>query len=516
MAQGVLSFQYQEEASESGMTAWAGLPLFLDLAQVAGLWDSITRHVSVRARRRGGWSDAQTVMSLVLLNLVGGSGVSDIRILEGDRGLGEVLHLAEAAGLTRQERRASKKKRRTQDKRGTRVRNFPSESAIFRYLAGFHDPQQEVLRATSEKAFIPSANQHLRGLGQVNTDFLAFVQTHKPRQHATIDMDATLVSTEKREAFFCYKKFKAFQPLNAYWAEQELIVRSEFRDGNVPAGYQQLRVFKESLDALPEGVERVFHRSDSAGYQIDLLKYCAEGSNERFGVIDFAIASDVTDSFKQAVAEVPDADWQPLHRTYDDGMTLQLDQEWAEVCYVPNWAGHSKKGPTYRFLAIREPLRQLEIPGTEPQPELPFQTIEYTQHERYKLFGLVTNRDIPGDELIAWHRQRCGKSEAAHAVMKNDLAGGQLPSNDFGENAAWWAIMILAFNLSSAMKHLVLGPSWARKRMKAIRFAIVNLPARVVRHARQLFVRLTKNHPSNATLIAARKRILRLACGPSG
>ena len=516
MAQGVLSYQYQEEASESGMTAWAGLPLFLDLAQAAGLWDSISRHVKVRARSRGGWSDTQTVMSLILLNLVGGTGVSDIQMLEGDRGLGDVLHSAETAGLTRRQRRGLKKKRRKQHKRGEQFRNFPSESAIFRYLARFHDSHQELLRATAEKAFIPAANVHLRGLGQVNSEFVAFIQASAPKQHATIDIDATLVPTDKRDALYCYKKFKAYQPLNAYWAEQEVIVRSEFRDGNVPAGYQQLRVFKESLDALPEGVERVLHRSDTAGYQTDLLKYCAEGKSERFGVIKFAIAADVTDPFKQAVAEVPDSDWHSLYRNYDDGMRIKLDQEWAEVCYVPNWAGHSKKGPAYRFLAIREPLRQLEIVGTEPQPELPFQTIEYSQHERYKLFGLVTNRDLPGDELIAWHRKRCGKSEEAHAVMKHDLAGGHLPSNDFGENAAWWAIMILAFNLNSAMKRLVLGGSWTRKRMKAIRFAIINLPGRVIHHARQLVVRLTKNHPSNAILMAARERVLQLACGPSG
>ena len=172
MAQGVLSYQYQEEASESGMTAWAGLPLFLDLVQAAGLWDSMTQHVRVRARRRGGWSDAQTLMSLVLLNLVGGCGVSDIQILEGDRGLGEVLHTAEAAGLTRQERRASRKKRRRQQKRRQQVRSFPSESAIFRYLAGFHDPQKEVLRHNAEKAFIPAANEHQRGLGVVNSDLV--------------------------------------------------------------------------------------------------------------------------------------------------------------------------------------------------------------------------------------------------------------------------------------------------------------------------------------------------------
>jgi len=427
-----------------------------------------------------------------------------------------VLYRAEATRLNRQDRRALKKRRRKQRKQGKRVTNFPSQSAIFRYLAAFHDPKQEAMREHAEKAFIPKANDDLWGLHQVNADFVAFVQAHASHQRATIDMDATLVQTDKRDALFCYKGFKAYQPLNAYWAEQDLIIRSEFRDGNVPAGYQQLRVFKESLDALPKGVEQVFHRSDSAGYQIELLKYCAEGHNERFGVIEFAISADVTDAFKQAVAEVPAAQWHPVYRSYDDGMRVKLDQQWAEVCYVPNWAGYSKRGPTYRFVAIREPLRQLEIPGTEPQSELPFPTIAYSQHERYKLFGIVTNRDIPGDELIGWHRQRCGKSEEAHAIMKQDLAGGQLPSNDFGENAAWWAIMILAFNLSSAIRRLVLGSGWAKKRMKAIRFAIINLPGRVVRHARKLVIRLTHNHPHNAILFAARARILSLAQGPSG
>ena len=36
--------------------------------------------------------------------------------------------------------------------------------------------------------------------------------------------------------------------------------------------------------------------------------------------------------------------------------------------------------------------------------------------------------------------------------MKDDLAGGKLPSDDFGENASWWWIMILAHNLNAMMK----------------------------------------------------------------
>ena len=50
--------------------------------------------------------------------------------------------------------------------------------------------------------------------------------------------------------------------------------------------------------------------------------------------------------------------------------------------------------------------------------------------------------------------------------------------------------MILAFNVSSAMKRLALGKSWAPRRMKAVRFWLINLPGRVLERGRKLFVRL--------------------------
>jgi len=118
------------------------------------------------------------------------------------------------------------------------------------------------------------------------------------------------------------------------------------------------------------------------------------------------------------------------------------------------------------------------------------------RESKYKVFEIVTNMDWHGNELIQWFYQRCGKSEQVHGVMKEDLAGGKLPSNDFGENAAWWWIMILALNLNAAMKRLVLGQSWVSKRMKAIRFGLINLPAQVVKHSRCLLVRLSKGHCS--------------------
>jgi len=411
--------------------------------------------------------------------------------------------------LPRSERRALEKRWRQE-----RRRAVPSPSPVFRYLSAFHNLEEESNRQPG-KAFIPAQNQHLQNLQQVNTDMLAFVQKKNPEKTATLDMDATLIETQKRQALFSYKSYKAYQPLNTYWFEQNIILHSEFRDGNVPAGYEQLRVFQQGLNSLPEGVEKVFLRSDTAGYQPELLQYCAEGENERFGVIEFAIGVDVTPAFKEAVGTVPESQWQPLYKTIGPAHQLKTEQEWAEVCFVPNGLATKKNGPDYRFIAIREPLSRSELFDTDLE-QLPFPTLELKSSGRYKLFGLVSNRTVPGEELIHWYRQRCGNSEKAHSIMKDDLAGGRLPSGDFGENAAWWMIMLLAFNLSALMTNLVLPSAWAGKRLKAIRFGLINLAGRVIERSRQLIVRLSGNHPSTELLLDVRHRILQLALVPSG
>jgi hypothetical protein len=232
-------------------------------------------------------------------------------------------------------------------------------------------------------------------------------------------------------------------------------------------------------------------------------------------VIEFAVSADVTEEFRKATRAVTDADWQPLYRTVE-GQRYKTDQEFAEVCFVPAWAGHSRRRADYRFLAIREPLRPLDLADAA---QLPFPTAEFGAKGRFKLFGIVTNRTLPGDQVIWWLRERCGKSEEVHAVMKTDLAGGRMPSGLFGANAAWWTIMILAHNLNAVMKRLVLGPAWVARRMKArrmkaLRFSLINLPGRIIRHGRRLIIRVVGE--TLALLLSARRTILVLAVAPSG
>jgi len=507
MAQGVLPFKYEEEASSVGMTALGGLPVYLDLAHIAGLSSSIEENLRVRVGGQG-WTDSEVVMSLVLLNLAGGDCVEDLRVLEADEGFCRIVRRVQMHGLKRKERRELERRWRKE-----RKRSVPSSSAVFRYLSAFHDGEQERFRQVG-KAFIPESNEHLAGFARVNREFLSFVQRNNAQKVATLDMDATLVETSKSEALYCYKGFKSYQPLNTWWAEQGVIVHTEFRDGNVPAGYQQLRVLEEALWCLPDGIEQVRLRSDTAGYQHDLLKYCELGTNERFGRIEFAIGCDVSEEFKRAVAVVEESEWRPITKIVQ-GREVETGTEWAEVCFVPNAIGHSKKGPEYRYLATRRVMDgQLPLPGMDEARDYPFPTLGM-EGNKYKVFGYVTNMDWDGGELIAWLYERCGKSEQAHGVMKEDLAGGKLPSKYFGENAAWWWIMILALNLNAAMKTLVMGRCWVAKRMKAIRFALINIPARVLKRSRYLLVRLAKNHPALAWLVEMRRKIVNLVPMPS-
>lgn len=508
MAQGLLPFKYENDKQNNKMTGFGGLPAYLDLAQAAGLSRSIDRHLNVSSDSQG-WTDSQVVMSLILLNLIGGDCVEDLNCLERDEGLCRLIKSTEKHGMSRKQRRAFLRRWRKE-----RKRTVPSPSVVFRYMSWFHDREQDKLRETG-KAFIPEPNEHLKGLAKVNEDFSSFVQKHNRQRTATLDMDATLVETNKAEALYCYKGFKSYQPINTWWAEHGLVLHTEFRDGNVPAGYDQLRVFKEALSCLPEGVKEVILRSDTAGYQHDLLKYCAMGKNERFGIIKFAIGCDVTPEFKKAVSEVPEPEWKPLFKEVN-GEKIRTGREWAEVCFVPNAIGNSKRGPEYRYLATREVMaEQLIIPGTIEETEYPFPTMAMDS-KKYKVHGIVTNMDWDGEALIPWFYKRCGKSEEAHSVMKEDLAGGKLPSDDFGANAAWWWIMILSLNLNNAMKMLVLGKAWIAKRMKAIRLHLINLPARVVARSRELYIKLAKNHPCIDWLLDIRARIVLLAQASPG
>jgi hypothetical protein len=101
-----------------------------------------------------------------------------------------------------------------------------------------------------------------------------------------------------------------------------------------------LRIVKESLAALPDGIERVRVRMDSAGYQHEVLKFCATGDGGKRDVIEFSVSNDMTTEFRKAVMEVAEDEWKPLYRM-ERGRRIETGQQFAEVVYTDTWRSGS-------------------------------------------------------------------------------------------------------------------------------------------------------------------------------
>jgi hypothetical protein len=183
MPQGILPYKYEEEQSASGMTSLAGLPIYLDLAQLLKPGESISTHLHTKIQ---GWTDEQILFSRILLNLAGGDCVDDLRILEADEGFSRILNRIELKGLERKDRRQKERRWRKE-----KHRSVPSASAVFRYLAAFNEDHAR----EPGKAVIPPLTDMLLALEHINADLTAAVQKRNPLDTAALDIDATLIET---------------------------------------------------------------------------------------------------------------------------------------------------------------------------------------------------------------------------------------------------------------------------------------------------------------------------------
>jgi len=61
-----------------------------------------------------------------------------------------------------------------------------------------------------------------------------------------------------------------------------------------------------------------------------------------------------------------------------------------------------------------------------------------------------------------------------------------MPCSKFEPNAVWVAIRILAFTVFALFK-VALGGDWVVAKAKTVRFHILNIPGRLVRHARSFW-----------------------------
>jgi len=445
--EGLLPFKLIEDESGEALTSYGGLPLVMETCEALGLAGLVKHYVRIKQRNRG-YTESKYVESVIALMAAGGDCLEDIERLRSDAGLKLLLG------------------------------EMPSAEAVRFFLYGFHD--EKLLESRPEEgAFIAAETEPLAGLWEVNREVVLKASRKEPLKEATIDQDATVVQSHKEQSQMTYLGERGYQPVINYWAEQDLILSDEFRDGNVAAGMNCLSSFLRAACCLPQSVETIYFRFDSAAYQHKLLDVLREGV-ELHGKkvpVYFAISADVSEALRGKIISVSEPVWKPLRKLTGKGL-IEGRKEWAEVEFIPSAASVKRDMKPDRYLAIRVRPWQGEL---------------FSDGNSYHYYAVVTNRwEMEGEELVRWQRERCGSVEKVHDVVKNDLAGGVMPCGRFYANAAWWRLNCLCYNVISVMKRKALPKIFWPARMKALRFHLIGVAAKVVSHARVMFLKVTE------------------------
>jgi hypothetical protein len=430
----------------------AGLLTISRAYRALGLPDLIAANLSLRKRRRG-FAEAQFVESIALLQTVGGECPEDMHLLAGDdcleRGLGYPP---------------------------------PKVTAVREFLERFHDRDLELRRPEREvqKSFIFPSSAPVSALQEVQCGLVRriarlYAKQGQPQRMATVDQDATIIESHKQAAYFHYEEGRGYQPMVAVWAEADLVLADEFRDGNVPAKQSPLTCAKLAFAALPESVTQRYFRGDSACHENELLEWLKHPDREKEsgGRIGFAVSAVSSQPLAAALRKILDADWKTFGQEADGTL-----RQWAEVDFVPGDKYERKD---------RQPLRYVGLRLLKPQGVL------FGDGTDRHFHAVVTNQKLEGGRLLDWHREKAGTVEHTHDEVKNELGGGHVPSQRFGVNSAWFKIALLTYNLVSAIKGLCLEGEERTARLKKFRLLLIHVAGRMNRNNCVMGLRLCTN-----------------------
>jgi hypothetical protein len=335
------------------------------------------------------------------------------------------------------------------------------------------------------------ARAHARGRawaagGDPNTELLV------------IDVDATLLTSHsdfKEGAEGTYKHTFGFHPLLAYLdrgtAPGEPLA-GLLRPGNAAPGTTDdlIELVELALAQLPTvGTEQpVLVRSDSAGGSSRLAWHLRERQ------VAFSLGMQIDAHVREAITAQPEPVWTPA--VEPDGQV----RDGAEVCELTGWLDLSSWPPGTRAICRREDAH----PGAQ---------LRFTDHDGHRFQVFLT--DQPGPDLAQLelrHRQRARIEDRIRAAKATGLRN--LPFDLWRRNAVWLELVLTAQDLICWAQALLLDGALAVAEPKMLRYRLLHVAARIVRHARRTTLRLQATWPWAAALAHAftRLRALPLRC----
>ena len=413
------------EKSKERLTSLAGLVVVEELARAKGLWGRVDELFPEPGSGRGYRASAY-VRPLVWMLHAGGRRLEDVRELRAEQGVLAQLGLPE----------------------------LPSADALGDWLRRM------------------GKSRGVAALQAVNRELIGSYLQAEPVE-VTLDVDATILCAEKREAEWTYQKVKGYQPLLGY--VNGVCVHHEFRAGNEGAGDGAVEFLKQCEEQLPTG-KKLYLRSDSALYQAAVVNHCFERGHR------FTITADQDSAVKAAIRQIPESDWNP-YRTREG---MATDREIAETVHCMNQTKQS-----FRLIVVR---------WVNPQPSL-FEANAYCYH------AVSSNRDeAEGASEVLWRHNQRGESENWHKELKLEFGMEQMPCGQLEANAVFFAIGVLAYNLSLVLKAELLPAEYRRASVATLRWKLYRLAGKLVRHAGAWVLQVKTGSEKLALLLAVRQR----------
>lgn len=431
--QTVLPFKL--ERTDETLTAHGGLALLAEYNHGLGLRTLADQHLPGPGSHRG-YAPSVVVDTLVLLLQAGGQTLEDVRDLEREAALLALLgHDA-----------------------------LPDPDTIGDWLRRMGDPQ--------------TGQAGLAGLGQVRDALTARLLRRDGMTDYTLDVDATLVEAEKRDAQWSYQGVKGYLPLLGFLFETPVCLADEFREGNVSPGAGHLAFYRQCHARLPQGKRIAAYRADSASYQAELINALeADG-------VHWAITADQDAAVKGLIRGLAESAWQePI-----PGCGYAI----AETVHTMNKSTHA-----FRLIVKRTRRRQ---------PDL-FDGEAYVYH--------VVASNWPAElkiahEVLRWHNQR-GQAENFHKELKCGFGLERMPCGDAHANAVFFRIGVLAYNLFIGFKRLACPGSWAAHTIATVRWKLIQVAGRIIRHAGRVILKLVVDADTLTRFRGIRRQCIALA-----
>jgi Transposase DDE domain group 1 len=431
------------EIADEDVTGVAGIALWGSLLDRLNLID-VADARGLRPIGPGGYTGGECYRTLVEVLLAGGEFLSDRSLLEGA----------------------------TEQLRGAHV--LPSHTTLFRFVAG-----ADLGRCSKAAAVNRTMLARAWALG-----------AGPDGDRITIDPDATLVDTYgpgKQGSAFTYRGEVGLSPLIGVCGETGDVLALRARGGNAHPGRALGGFIRECAAAIPAAVradKELWVRVDSAGYQREVFAAC-----DALGAV-FSVTAPNKSNVRAtvlALASNPATVWSPA-------MSAE-GEKGSEITETSLTTGQGRHRRQFRLIVRRQ--------HTTAGEQLSFDDVD-----GWRFHAIVTNiGDRAAAEIEAHHRRRGGIPEDTIRQLKEDFGLNHAPVSNFFGNWLWWHACALAHNSARWIRVLALPGEFHRCRGKRLRLAFFNVAARVVHHARQLWLRIPRSHTWAAAFIEALTRI---------